>query len=76
MRGKQFSYLALKCDLEGSKENGWRSVKKVPVKKRPKEAKKYCFARLILLFDGIKNGFLLVWQVGYKAISKAILNRI
>ncbi len=50
MRGKQFSYLALKCELEGSKENGWRSVKKVPVKKRPKEAKKILFRAVNLAF--------------------------
>jgi len=42
--------LALKCELEGSKENGWRSVKKVPVKKRPKEAKKILFRAVNLAF--------------------------
>ncbi|EGW22492.1 hypothetical protein Mettu_1306 [Methylobacter tundripaludum SV96] len=73
MRGKQFSYLALKCDLEGSKETAGGVLKKCRSRSAPKRRKKYCFARLILLFNGIKNGFLLVWQVGCKAISKAIL---
>jgi len=42
--------LALKCELEGSKESGWRSIKKVLVKKRPKEAKKILFRAVNLAF--------------------------
>jgi len=42
--------LALKCELEGSEENGWRSVKKVPAKKRPKEAKKILLRAVNLAF--------------------------